>query len=68
MATPLTAAVRWAVIGPPSSTATGKPVTGSLSRTSALIVPSPRALLVGKPTTHFMPTRSASPEASGPGR
>ena len=68
MATPDTAAVRLAVIGPASMTATGRPVRGSLTTTSPCRAGSRAAALVGKPAIHFMPTRSADPSAAGPRR
>ena len=60
IATPDTAAVRIAVIGPPSMTAIGSPVVASLRITTALIAGIPRALFVSKPATHFIPTRSSA--------
>ena len=68
MATPEVAAVRSAVIGPASRIAVGTPVTGSLSRSVAWIAGMPRSLFWLTARTHFMPTRSAPPEASTPGR
>jgi hypothetical protein len=59
IATPVTAAVRWAVMGPPSRIAIGKPVSGSFRITVALMPGRPRAALVAKPATHFIPTRSS---------
>ena len=61
-ATPVTAAVRSAVIGPPSRIATGRPVSGSFTTTTALIAAMPFALFAPNPATHFMPTRSSAPE------
>ena len=61
IATPDTAAVRWAVIGPPSRIAIGRPVAASLSTTTALIAGRPSALFVPNPATHFIPTRSSLP-------
>src|SRR6185369_15827634 len=58
IATPLIAAVRWAVIGPASRIAVGTPVSGSLRTTTAAIDGSPRLEFSGEPATHFMPTRS----------
>ena len=55
IATPETAAVRSAVIGPPSRIAVGSPVAASLMTTTALIAGSPSSLLVPNPATHFMP-------------
>ena len=68
IATPETAAVRSAVIGPPSRIAAGAPVAGSLMTTTALIAGSPRSLFVANPATHFMPSRSPAPSASAPRR
>ena len=55
IATPETAAVRSAVIGPPSRIALGSPVAASLMTTTALIAGSPSSLFVPNPATHFMP-------------
>ncbi len=68
IATPEVAAVRSAVIGPASRIAVGTPVTGSLSSSVALMAGMPRSLLWLTASTHFMPTRSAIPDASPPGR
>ena len=68
IATPDTAAVRWAVIGPPSRIATGRPVAASLSTTTALIAGRPSALFVPNPATHFIPTRSSRPSVAAPRR
>ena len=46
MASPLTAAVRWAVIGPPSSIAIGTPVAGSLRTTTAWMPGRPSSVFV----------------------
>ena len=51
-----TAAVRWAVIGPPSRIAIGTPVAGSLRTTTALDRrQAERRCSSAKPVTHFMP-------------
>src|SRR6185369_6475891 len=63
IASPLIAAVRCAVIGPPSRMAVGRPLSASLRTTMAEIEGSPSALLVAYPATHFMPTRSSPAEA-----
>ena len=68
MATPETAAVRIAVIGPPSRIARGSPVAASLRTTTALIAGRPMALFVANPATHFIPTRSSPPSGSAPRR
>ena len=68
IATPETAAVRAAVIGPPSRIAVGTPVAASLRTTTALIAGSPSPLFVANPATHLMPSRSSPPSASGPRR
>ena len=65
MATPDTAAVRSAVIGPPSRNATGAPVSASLRITTAWIAGNPSALLAAKPATHFIPSRSSRPAGVG---
>ena len=66
IATPLTAAVRCAVIAPASITASGSPLRPSLRITRALYVGNPCAGFSGKPTIHLMPMRSAPPSASAP--
>ena len=58
-ATPLSAAVRAAVIASPSMIATGAPVVGSSSTMSDASAGSPRARLPVPPPIHFMPSRSA---------
>ena len=63
IAMPLTAAVRWAVIGPASRMPIGTPVAGSLRIATAWIAGIPIALFVGKPSTHLMPTRSSAGSA-----
>ena len=57
-ATPLTAAVRVAVMGPASMTARGRPVRGSHSRRVAWSAGSPRPALPGNPDTNLTPSRS----------
>ena len=52
--------------GPPSITAIGSPVVASLRITTALMAGMASALLVSKPATHFIPTRSAAPPGSAP--
>ena len=56
-ATPETAAVRWAVIGPPSRIAR-EARRGSFMTTTAQMAGSPRAVLSAKPVTQFIPSRS----------
>ena len=68
IATPDTAAVRWAVIGPPSMIAVGTPVAASFRTTVALMAGSPSARFAPKPGTHLMPRRSSPPSASCPRR
>ena len=69
IATPETAAVRSAVIGPPSMIATGRPVVASLSTTTALIAGRPRARLAApNPMTHLTPSRSSEPSPEAPRR
>ena len=65
IATPEMAAVRTAVIGPPSRIAAGAPVAASLMTTRALIAGSPRALFVANPDTHLIPIRSPVPPGVG---
>ena len=68
IATPETAAVRIAVIGPPSRIATGSPVAGSLRMTTALMAGRPSAALEPNPATHLIPSRSSAPPPSAPRR
>ena len=67
-ATPDTAAVRCAVIGPPSRIARGCPVRGSLRITTAWIAGRPLARFSGKPATHLIPSRSRAGGVAQGGR
>ena len=61
MASPVTAAVRWAVIGPPSRIAVGTPVAASLSTTTAWMRRQPERVVGREAATHFIPSRSSAP-------
>ena len=66
MATPLTAAVRTAVMAPASRTARSSPVAASLSSNVAWMAGMPRVRFCGNPATHLMPSRSSAVPGPGP--
>ena len=68
IATPDTAAVRSAVIGPASRMASGTPVVESARRTRPWSAGRSRPLLAGNPAIHFIPSRSSPPSGEAPRR
>jgi hypothetical protein len=53
--------VRFAEISEPSSSATGRPVSSSLSTITELARASPDSMLPGKEAIHFIPAAGCSP-------